>query len=224
VWGSSINDLDLHSWILSSTHALPNSRPPLITLSSNITSSLSLYWSCTEVCSRNAHSCHSSHSIPIYHGHLKLTFSNLSSRHTIPRNGSYCHQLSWAPTPKRPGFPVPVLIVSEKCALATVTQPHVSLSLMLDYTSWLPSPYIGHVMIAKPAPKVVDTYIPHTHTHTHTPNNPAGLLVHLQRQYNPTGLPVLSQGCTYNPTGHPVLSQARSGIHTQSHRSLCAGI
>ena len=30
-----------------------------MTLSSNITSSPSLYWSCTEVCSRNAHSCHS---------------------------------------------------------------------------------------------------------------------------------------------------------------------
>jgi len=30
----------------------------LTTLSSNITSSLSLYWSCTKVCSRNTHSCH----------------------------------------------------------------------------------------------------------------------------------------------------------------------
>jgi len=29
-----------------------------MSLSSNITSSLSLYWSCAEVCSRNAHSCH----------------------------------------------------------------------------------------------------------------------------------------------------------------------
>ena len=37
--------------------------------------------------------------------------------------------------------------------------------------------------------------------------NPAGLLVHLQRQYNPSGLPVRSQGCTYNPTGLPVRPQ-----------------
>ena len=45
-------------------------------LSSNITSSLSLYWSRTEVCSRDTtQSCHSSHSIPINHGHLRLTFS-----------------------------------------------------------------------------------------------------------------------------------------------------
>ena len=36
---------------------------------------------------------------------------------------------------------------------------------------------------------------------------PARLLVHLQRQYNPSGLPVRSQGCTYNPTGLPVHSQ-----------------
>jgi len=51
----------------------------LMTLSSNITSSLSLYWSCTEVCSRNhthvTQSCHSSHSITIYHDHLSFTFS-----------------------------------------------------------------------------------------------------------------------------------------------------
>ena len=44
----------------------------------------------------------------------------------------------------------------------------------------------------------------HTHLHHH---NPTGLLVYLQRQYNPTGLPVRSQGCTYNPTGLPVRSQ-----------------
>jgi len=37
--------------------------------------------------------------------------------------------------------------------------------------------------------------------------NPAGLLVHLQRQYNPSVLPVRSQGCTYNPTGLPVRQQ-----------------
>ena len=37
--------------------------------------------------------------------------------------------------------------------------------------------------------------------------NPAGLLVHLQRQYNPSVLPVHSQRCTYNPTGLPVRSQ-----------------
>ena len=66
----------------------------------------------------------------------------------------------------------------------------------------------------------MDAYIPHTHTHT--PHNPAALMVHLQRQYNPTGFPVRSQGCTYNPTGHPVLSQAQSGIHPQSHWSPCA--
>jgi len=44
------------------------------------------------------------------------------------------------------------------------------------------------------------------HTHIRR-RNLAGLLVHLQRQYNPTGLPVRSQGCTYNPTGPPVRSQ-----------------
>jgi len=38
--------------------------------------------------------------------------------------------------------------------------------------------------------------------------NPAGLLVNLQRQYNPTGL--------------PVRPQALSGIHPQSHWSPCA--
>ena len=37
--------------------------------------------------------------------------------------------------------------------------------------------------------------------------NPTGLLVHLQRQNNPSSLPVRSQGCTYNPTGLPVRSQ-----------------
>jgi len=56
-----------------------------------------------------------------------------------------------------------------------------------------------------------------SYTHTHTPHNPAGLLFHLKRQYNPTGLPVHSQGCSYNPTGLSVRSQAQSGIHTQSH-------
>jgi len=65
-------------------------------------------------------------------------------------------------------------------------------------------------------------YLHPSYTQTHTPHNPAGLLVHLQRQYNPTGLHVRSQGCTYNPTGHPVLSQALSGIHAQSHWSPCA--
>jgi len=37
------------------------------------------------------------------------------------------------------------------------------------------------------------------HTHINQ-RNPAGLLVHLQRQYNATGRPVRSQGCTCNPT------------------------
>jgi len=74
---------------------------------------------------------------------------SLSSRHAIPCNGSYCHQLSWAPTHKHPGFPVPVLVVSEKCVLALAVQPHVPQSLMFDYTSWLPSPCIGHVMIVR---------------------------------------------------------------------------
>jgi len=43
------------------------------------------------------------------------------------------------------------------------------------------------------------------HTHIYQ-RNPAGLLVLLQRQYNPTGLPVRSQGCIINPTGLPVHS------------------
>jgi len=80
---------------------------------------------------------------------LASNAESLSSRHAIPYNGSYSQQLSWAPTPKQPGpipgFPVPVLVVSE-CALAT--PPHVPQSLMLDYTSWLPSPCIRHAMIA----------------------------------------------------------------------------
>jgi len=60
--------------------------------------------------------------------------------------------------------------------------------------------------------------------HMHTLHNPAGLrvLVHLQRQCNPTGLSVRSQGCTYNPTGYHVRSQAESGIHPQSRWSPCA--
>ena len=43
----------------------------------------------------------------------------------------------------------------------------------------------------------------YTHTHTTQSRWTPGR-VHLQRQYNPTGLPVRSQGCTYNPTWHPV--------------------
>ena len=75
-----------------------------------------------------------------------LYFQSLSSRHIIPPNGSYCHQLSWALTPNlwHPGFPVPVVVIAEKCALAT--QPNVPQSLKLDYTKF--SPCIGHVMIA----------------------------------------------------------------------------
>ena len=72
---------------------------------------------------------------------------SLSFCHAIPSKGRYCHPLVWAPTPKYPGFPVPVLFVSEECALSV--QPHVSQSIMLDYTSWLPSPCIGQVMIIK---------------------------------------------------------------------------
>jgi len=48
------------------------------------------------------------------------------------------------------------------------------------------------------------TFLIHTHIHQ---RNPAGLLVHLQRQYNPTGLPVRSHGCTCNNTGLPAHSQ-----------------
>ena len=50
-------------------------------------------------------------------------------------------------------------------------------------------------------------YSPLTHTTIHQ-LNPAELLVHLQRQYNPTGL--------------SVRSQALSGIHPQSYGSPCA--
>jgi len=58
---------------------------------------------------------------------------SLSPCHATPFKGRYCHPLVWSTTPKHPGFPVPVLVVSEKCALAA--QLHVPLSLMLDYTS-----------------------------------------------------------------------------------------
>jgi len=51
------------------TPALPSK---IMTLWSNITSSLSLYWLYTQVCSRNAHSCHL---IPVCHGHFSLTCS-----------------------------------------------------------------------------------------------------------------------------------------------------
>jgi len=44
-------------------------------------------------------------------------------------------------------------------------------------------------------------------------------LVHLQRQYNPSGLPVRSQGCTYNPTGLPVRSQGYNLRHTFNQNS-----
>ena len=74
----------------------------------------------------------------------------------------------------------------------------------------------------EPAPKTMDAYIPNSRTHTHTHHNPAGLLVHLQRQYNPTSLPMRSQRCTRNPTGFSVRSQAQSGIHPQSLWSPCA--
>ena len=54
--------------------------------------------------------------------------------------------------------------------------------------------------------KPKSAYTPLTHTHIHQLNL-ARLLVHLQRQYNPTGL--------------PVCSQALSGIHPQSYWSAC---
>ena len=57
---------------------------------------------------------------------------------------------------------------------------------------------------------------PHTHQHQ---LNPAGLLVHLQRQYNPSDLPVRSQGCTYNPTGLPVRSQGCTLRQTPNQNS-----
>ena len=47
---------------------------------------------------------------------------NLASIHVIPSNGRYCHSLPVAPTPKHPGFPVPVLVVAEKCSLAAQPQ------------------------------------------------------------------------------------------------------
>ena len=49
-------------------------------------------------------------------------------------------------------------------------------------------------MNPQPSPS---TSLMHTHINQ---RNPAGLLVHLQRQYNATGRPVRSQGCTCNPT------------------------
>jgi len=85
----------------------------------------------------------------------------------------------------------------------------------------------------KPTLKSVDVWIPHTYTNI--PHNPSGLLVHLQRQYNPTGPPALSQECIYNPTslGHPACSQgcnhnptglprcALTGTHLHSHGAPC---
>jgi len=64
--------------------------------------------------------------------------------------------------------------------------------------------FAGCSALNKPVPK--SSLAPLTHTHIHQ-LNPARLLVHLQRQYNPSGLPVRSQGYTSNPTGLPVRSQ-----------------
>ena len=104
----------------------------LMTLFSNVTSSLSLYWSCTEVCSRNAHSCHTVMSLkslnPNLSGHLSRTFS----KSLIP---SYKPSL-WLLPPTNMGPDTPTSwppstctgCLREKCALAT--QPHVPQSLM----------------------------------------------------------------------------------------------
>jgi len=51
-------------------------------------------------------------------------------------------------------------------------------------------------------------FISPSQTQTYINSIAAGLLVHLQRQYSPTGL--------------PVRSHALSGIHPQSHWSPCA--
>jgi len=59
----------------------------------------------------------------------------------------------------------------------------------------------------KTSPRQVCLHPSHTHIHTHQ-RNPAGLLVHLPRHYNPTEL--------------PLHSQALSGIHPQSHWAPCA--
>jgi len=76
--------------------------------------------------------------------------------------------------------------------------------------------FAGCSALNKLAPK--SSFAPLTHTHIHQ-LNPAGLLVHLQRQYNPSGLPVRSQGCTYNPTGLPVRSQGCTLRQTPNRNS-----
>jgi len=62
--------------------------------------------------------------------------------------------------------------------------------------------------------------LPSPPSHTHTYINSIPLLVHLQRQYNPSGHPVRSQGCTYNPTGLPVRSQGCTLRQTPNQTSL----
>jgi len=74
----------------------------------------------------------------------------------------------------------------------------------------------GCSALNKPAPKSSFTRLTHTHIHEF---NPTGLLVHLRRQYNPSGLPVRSQGCTYDPTGLPVRSQGCTLRQTPNQNS-----
>ena len=70
-------------------------------------------------------------------------------------------------------------------------------------------------------PTLKSAYIPLTHTHIHQ-FHPAGLLVHLQRQYNPTELSVRSQALSGIHPQSLWSPCAFTGMHLQSHWAPCA--